>query len=130
VGWYAARVREYDVGREHCRAALTLFERHQDVDGQAQTLDSLGYIDHHSGRHHDAIRSCRHAIRLYQDLDNAYEAADTLARLGHPHLATGRRDQAETVWREALELYRRQARDEEAEEVERQLDALGEHEGS
>jgi tetratricopeptide (TPR) repeat protein/transcriptional regulator with XRE-family HTH domain len=130
VGWYAARVQEYDMGREHCRAALALFERHQDIDGQAQTLDSLGYIDHHSGRHHDAIRSYRLAIGLYQDLDNAYEAADTLTRLGHPHLATGRRDRAEAVWREALELYRRQGRDEEAEEVERQLDALGEHDSS
>jgi tetratricopeptide (TPR) repeat protein len=124
VGWYAARVQEYDVGREHCRAALAIFERHQDIDGQAQTLDSLGYIEHHSGRHHGAIRTYRRAISLYRDLDNAYEAADTLARLGHPHLATGRRDQAEAVWREASELYRRQGRDEEAEEVERLLDAL------
>jgi tetratricopeptide (TPR) repeat protein/DNA-binding XRE family transcriptional regulator len=130
VGWYAARVQEYDVGREHCRAALAIFERHQDIDGQAQTLDSLGYIDHHSGRHDDAIRSYRRAISLYQDLDNAYEAADTLARLGYPHLATGGRDQAEAVWREALELYRRQGRDEEAEEVERLLDTLEGHESS
>jgi hypothetical protein len=33
-------------------------------------------------------------------------------------------DQAEAAWREALELYRRQGRDEQAQEVERQLDTL------
>ncbi|WP_405965373.1 tetratricopeptide repeat protein [Streptomyces sp. NBC_00723] len=126
VGWYAARVGEYDTGREHCRAALALFEDHEDVDGQAQTLDSLGYIDHHSGRHHDAIRHYGRAISLYRDLDNAYETADTLDRLGHPHIALGHTDQALAVWREALELYRRQGRDQEAEQVQRQLDALGE----
>lgn len=126
MGWYAARVGEYDTGREHCRAALALFEDHEDVDGQAQTLDSLGYIDHHSGRHHDAIRHYGRAISLYRDLDNAYETADTLDRLGHPHIALGHTDQALAVWREALELYRRQGRDQEAEQVQRQLDALGE----
>ncbi|MCX5372667.1 tetratricopeptide repeat protein [Streptomyces sp. NBC_00103] len=60
---------EYDTAREHCQAALALFENQQDVDGQAQTLDSLGYIDHHSGRHHDAIRHHRQAISLYRDRD-------------------------------------------------------------
>ncbi|MCG7203588.1 ATP-binding protein [Streptomyces arenae] len=124
VGWYAARLGQYDTGREHCRAALALYLTHQDVNGQAQTLDSLGYIDHHSGRHHSAVEHYRQAIGLYRELDNTYEAADTLDRLGHPHAALGQHDRARAVWWEARDLYRRQGRDQEAEDVERLLDGL------
>ncbi|MCX5053973.1 MULTISPECIES: helix-turn-helix domain-containing protein [unclassified Streptomyces] len=131
VGWYAARLGDRDdTAREHCQAALTLYQHHHDVNGQAQTLDSLGYIDHHSGRHHDAIEHYRQAISLYRELDNTYETADTLGRLGHSHAALGHHEQTRAVWQEARELYRQQGRDEEAEQVERQLDeldGLGEH---
>lgn len=126
VGWFAARLGDHDTAREHCQAALTLYQHHKDVNGQAQTLDSLGYIDHHSGHHHDAVRHYRQAISLYRDLDNTYEAADTLDRLGHPYAALGHHDRAREVWREARDLYRQQGRDQEADQVERQLDGLGE----
>ena len=69
------------------------------MNGQAQTLDSLGYIDHHSGRHDDAIEHYRQAISLYRDLDNTYETADTLDRLGHSHAALGRHDHTRAAWR-------------------------------
>lgn len=125
VGWYAALLGDHDdTAREHCQAALALFQYHRDVAGQAQTLDSLGYIDHHSGRHHDAVQHYGQAISLYHDLDNSYETADTLDRLGHPHVALGDHDRAREVWREARDLYRQQGRDQEAEQVERQLDRL------
>ncbi|MFD5074438.1 ATP-binding protein [Streptomyces sp. NPDC058371] len=124
VGWYAARLGELDTAREHCRSALTLYQHHHDVNGEAQTLDSLGYIDHHSGRHHDALQRYRQAISLYRDLDNTYETADTLERLGHSHAALGHHDQACSAWREARDLYRQQDRDQEAEQVERELDCL------
>ncbi|WP_327721876.1 helix-turn-helix domain-containing protein [Streptomyces sp. NBC_00490] len=131
VGWYTALLGEApgsgkadDTARRHCQAALALYRQHQDVNGQAQTLDSLGYIDHHSGRHLDAVEHYRQALSLYRDLDNLYEAADTLERIGHPHAALGRHEQAREVWCEARDLYRRQGRDQEAEEVQRQLDRL------
>lgn len=129
AGWYAARLGDQDdTAREHCQAALALFQHHQDVNGQAQTLDSLGYIDHHSGHHHDAVQHYRRAISLYRDLDNTYETADTLDRLGHSHAALGHHDQALAVWREARDLYRQQGRDQEAEQMERQLDGRGDEE--
>jgi tetratricopeptide (TPR) repeat protein/DNA-binding XRE family transcriptional regulator len=129
VGWYAARLGEYDSAREHCQAALALYRLHQDVNGQAQTLDSLGYIDHHSGHHHDAVQHYREAMSLYRDLDNTYETTDTLERLGHAHAALGHHDQAVAVWQEARDLFRQQGRDEEADQVERQLDGLGAEDG-
>lgn len=127
VGWYAALLGDHDdTAREHCQAALALYEHHQDVNGQAQTRDSLGYIEHHSGHHHDAVQHYRRAISLYRDLDNTYEAADTLGRLGHTHAALGCHEQARAVWLEARQLYRHQGRDQEAEQVQRHLDGLGE----
>ncbi|MGW1271104.1 ATP-binding protein [Streptomyces sp. NPDC002491] len=124
VGWYAARLGEHDTAREHCQSALALYQRHQDVNGQAQTLDSLGYIDHHSGRHHDAVRHYLQAMSLYRDLDNTYETADTLERIGHAHAALGHDDRAQEVWQQARHLYRRQGRDQEADQVDLQLDQL------
>ncbi|MFJ4633709.1 ATP-binding protein [Streptomyces sp. NPDC088847] len=125
VGWYAALLGDHDgTAREHCQAALALYQHHQDLAGQAQTLDSLGYIDHHNGRHQDAIQHYLQAISLYHRLDNTYEAADTLDRLGHPYAALGDHEQARAVWQKAYDLYRQQGRDQEAEQVERQLDRL------
>ncbi|MGW7415049.1 helix-turn-helix domain-containing protein [Streptomyces sp. NPDC054863] len=124
VGWFAARLGDHATARENCRAALTLFQRHRDLGGQAQTLDSLGYIDHHSDHHQDAVQHYSQALSLYRDLGNTYETADTLDRLGHAHAAPGHHDQALAVWREARDLYRQQGRDDEAEQVQRQLDGL------
>lgn len=124
VGWYAARVGAYDQAREHCQASLTLRYRHHDPYGEANTLDSLGYIDHHTGHHHDAIDRYQQALALYRGIGHTYNVAEVLDGLGHPHAALGQHDQARTVWREALELYRQQGRDQPADRVLRQIEAL------
>ncbi|QUQ64764.1 AfsR/SARP family transcriptional regulator [Kutzneria sp. CA-103260] len=121
VGWHAARLGDYDTARAHCQAALAL---HHHPHGEAETLDSLGYIDHHTGHHHQAIHHYQRALTLLRGLGDTYNSADTLDRLGHPRAALGQHEQARTVWREALELYRQQGRDEDAERVQRQLDTL------
>ncbi|MEV4315306.1 tetratricopeptide repeat protein [Actinocrispum sp. NPDC049592] len=125
VGWYAARLGEYDAARGHCQAALTLHRHHHDPDGgEAYALDSLGFIDHRTGDHHQAIRHYQQALALFRNLGNIYDVADTLDRLGHPHVALGQYDQARVVWREALTLYREQGRNTDAERVQQQLDGL------
>lgn len=121
VGWYAARLGDYDTARDHCRQALTLHGRHHDPNGEADTLDSLGYIDHHTGHHHQAIDHYQQALTLYRTLGNTSQSADTLDRLGHPLVALHQHAQARAVWREALELYREQGCEADAERVQRQL---------
>ena len=123
VGWYAAQLGEYDTAREHCQAALVLQRRHH-PDGQAATLDSLGYIEHRSGHHDQAIQHYRQALERLRELGNTYQLADTLDGLGHPHIALGEHEQARTAWREAQQLYREQRRDKDADRVQRQLDDL------
>ncbi|MEV6644518.1 BTAD domain-containing putative transcriptional regulator [Amycolatopsis sp. NPDC051371] len=124
VGWYTARLGEYDRARDHCRAALTLHLQHDDTEGAAATLDSLGYIEHHSGHGRRAVDHYQRSLGLYRDLGHTYGAASTLDSLGHPLVRVGEHDGARAVWREALELFRQQGRDEDAGRVWRQLDAL------
>jgi uncharacterized protein HemY len=67
-----------------------LHRDHHDPDGEADTLDSLGYNDHRSGHH-------AQALTLYRAHGNTFRTANTLERLGHPHAALGQTEQARTV---------------------------------
>ncbi|RKT55835.1 AfsR/SARP family transcriptional regulator [Saccharothrix australiensis] len=126
AGWVAALLGDHGTAREHCRSALALNRDHRDdPEVEAHVLDTLGYVDHHTGRHAQAVDHYRQALTLYRPLGSTYYAADTLDRLGHPHLALGRRHEARAVWRQALELYRRQGREADADRVLRQLRDLG-----
>ncbi len=88
------------------------------------TLDSLGYIAHHTGHHRQAIGNYQRALTLLRTLGNTYRCANTLDALGHPHLALGEPDQARAVWQNALQLYRQQGRDQDAGRIQRQLHDL------
>jgi DNA-binding SARP family transcriptional activator len=125
VGWHLAWVGQFDAARTHCQEALAILRDHQDIAGQAATLDSLGYIDHHSGHHQEAIEYYRQALALVAELGDILRTADTLDSLGHPHAALGQHEQARLVWRQALELYEQQGREQAAERVKAQLDAIG-----
>ncbi|WP_415362369.1 BTAD domain-containing putative transcriptional regulator [Saccharothrix sp. BKS2] len=122
VGWYTARLGDCDTARDHFRTALALHRQHRNATGEANTLDSLGYIEHNTGNHHLAIHHYRQALVLRRALGNVYDAASTLEHLGHPYAALGRHDHARTAWRTALELYRQQGRNDDAEQLQGQLD--------
>ncbi len=131
AGWCSAVTGDYDTARTRCRAALELFRRHHDIDGEAATLDSLGYIDDHSGHHERAIRSYVRALTLQRELGDTHNLPDTLDNLGHSHAGLGDVEQARKAWREACELYLGQERDEAAQRVRRQIEALDHaHHGS
>ena len=130
TGWYLARLGEFDAARAHCLAALTIHRRHGERAGESATLDSLGYIAHHSGDHRNAVTYGREAVAVLASLGDFFHTADALDTLGHPHVALGEYDQAREVWRQALELYRQQGRDQAADRVQRQLDAIVDHLGN
>jgi tetratricopeptide (TPR) repeat protein len=124
MGWFAAHLGDYETARTHCWAALALCQS-DSPHSRANYLDSLGYIEHRTGHHELAIERYQQALGLFRSLDSSYDCADTLDYLGHPHAALGQHERARTVWRQALELYQSQDRNEDAERVQRQLDALG-----
>ena len=124
VGWLAAQLGDYDSARAHCQAALPLY-RHDDPNGRANVLDSLGYIEHHTGHHDRAIHYYEQSITLCRENGNLYQLANTLEALGRSHAGIGHSAQGRAAWQEALELYRHQGREQDAEGVQQQLDTLG-----
>ena len=124
MGWHLAQLGEFDTARVHCEAALAIQRRHRDPGEEATTLDSLGYIAHHSGRHRQAVEYFQEALAQFADVGHILHTAETFENLGHPHAALGEDEQARAVWRKALDLYRRQGREQAADRVQRQLGAL------
>ncbi|WP_328500001.1 tetratricopeptide repeat protein [Streptomyces sp. NBC_00457] len=130
VGWYSARLGDYDQARVHCAAALPLARRIRHEGVEADILDSLGYIAHHTGHHDEAVDHYRLAVSRYRAIGGDYWAADTLDRLGHSYHALGNPELARITWQEAAAMYRDQHRHQPAERVQRQLDALERTENS
>ncbi len=124
MGWHLAQLGEFDTARVHCEAALAIQRRHRDPGEEATTLDSLGYIAHHSGRHRRAIEYFQEALAQFAEVGHILHTAETFENLGHPHAALGEYEQARAIWRKAQELFRQQGRDQCADRVQRLLDAL------
>lgn len=128
VGWYTALLGQFETARSHCQAALTLFQDNPNPDkGAAATLESLGYIAHHTGHHQQAIEYYQQALTLLSTLGQRYQSAVVLDYLGHPLVVLGAYEQARVVWREALQLHREHGRDTDAARVQQQLDDLDNH---
>jgi DNA-binding SARP family transcriptional activator/Tfp pilus assembly protein PilF len=124
MGWHLAQLGEFDTARIHCEAALAIQRRHRDPGEEATTLDSLGYIAHHSGRHREAIEYFHEALTQFAEVGHILHTAETYENLGHPHAALGEHDQARAIWHKALDLFRQQGRDQCVDRVERLLEAL------
>ncbi|MGI5158923.1 tetratricopeptide repeat protein [Microbispora sp. CA-102843] len=124
VGWLAARLGRYAVGRSACEAALSLYRQLENRTGEAAVLDSLGYISYHSGNHDQAVDFYEQSLALRRALRHVYNVASTLEGLGNPYLALGRREDARLVWQEAFNLYQEQGRDSDATKLQQLLEAI------
>jgi tetratricopeptide (TPR) repeat protein len=123
VGWYLALLGRYEQARVHCAAALTLLRPHT-KDGEAATLDSLGYIDTRTGHYAQAVTQFQLALVLRRTRGDSYQVANTLEHLGEAQAALGQHDDARQSWQEALELHQEQHRDADATRIQRQLAGL------
>jgi DNA-binding SARP family transcriptional activator len=110
VGYVLALLGRFDEAREHCLAALDL----QEV---GQILDSLGYIDEHSGRLTDAVGWYRRAVTVFGDDGDMYNVASTLIQLGRAYVASHASADARAAWQQALQLCRAQNRATEADRL-------------
>ncbi|GHI10221.1 hypothetical protein AQI88_39500 [Streptomyces cellostaticus] len=84
--------------------ALALVEEIGDLNGQARTWRSLGYIHHHLGRYGHAIDCYRQAVDLVRKTDDRYHEATSLADLGDTHHAAAHPDAAHHAWTQALAI--------------------------
>ncbi|MEV0935762.1 tetratricopeptide repeat protein [Streptomyces phaeochromogenes] len=86
----------------HCRQSLALAQETGDLNGQAHTWDSLGYIHHRLGGNAEAVDCYRQAIELFRRTGDLHSEAAGLVCLGDIHRATGRHDAAHSAWSRAL----------------------------
>jgi DNA-binding SARP family transcriptional activator/Flp pilus assembly protein TadD len=114
---YSARLGRYEQARAHGESSLALFRRHQERDGEADALGTLGRLAHLSGQHDLALSRFEQALGLLRDISHTYGEAETLDWLGRVHAALGERDQARRCWGEALSQYLAQHRVQEAQRV-------------
>jgi tetratricopeptide (TPR) repeat protein len=121
VGWYHACLSNYAEARTACLAALELHREHRYLDGQGATLDSLGYIAHHTHHHTQAVSYYRQALAVMRERGNAYHEADILDHIAEAYLALHQYDRARDTWKQALTLYQRQQRLTDAQNVMRRL---------
>jgi DNA-binding SARP family transcriptional activator/tetratricopeptide (TPR) repeat protein len=121
VGWYAAQIGDFAMGRGHCETALAILRDHPDAQAEADTLDSMGFICHRSGEHEQALDFYRRAVRLWREVGAGALEAEVLERIGDTHADLGDQERARAAWRQALDHYRAQNRLTDAARVERLL---------
>jgi tetratricopeptide (TPR) repeat protein len=124
MGWHQARLGDYVEARASCEQALELFRQRSNRQGQAVTLDTLGYIAHHREEYDEALKYFHESLELCRDLGATYYEADTLEHLGQSLAALRRRAEARLVWQQALHLNRTQERTADADRIEQQLAEL------
>jgi tetratricopeptide (TPR) repeat protein len=117
IGWYHARLGNYAEARTACLAALELHREHRYLDGQGATLDSLGYIAHHTHDHVQAVGYYRQALAVMRERGNAYDEADILDHIAKAYLALHQFNLARDTWKQALALYQCQQRLTDAQSV-------------
>ncbi|MEV6850537.1 BTAD domain-containing putative transcriptional regulator [Actinoplanes sp. NPDC051411] len=103
VGWYAALLGLLPEALARCRDALAAFAARGDQRGEAESRDSLGYIQLRLGEPAAAVRHFEAAIALYRELGDRHGEGETLARLGDAHAAAGSPSLATGAWQRAAD---------------------------
>ena len=124
MGWHQARLGNFVEAHASCEQALELFRGKSNRQGQAVTLDTLGYIAHYRGEYEEALEYFRESLELCRNLGATYYEADTLEHLGQSMAALNRRAEARLIWQQALRLNRVQERITDANRIEQHLAAL------
>ena len=73
-------------------------------EGEASTLDSLGYAHQQLGNYAESVTWYQRALDLYGEIGHHCGYAETLGRLGDAHQAAGDQGKARAAWEEAVAL--------------------------
>ncbi|WP_211764671.1 AfsR/SARP family transcriptional regulator [Kutzneria sp. CA-103260] len=123
VGYYQARLGQYEQARQSCEQAVEL-ARDLNPEVVYGLYDSLGFIAYSLGDDEAAQGYFLHALTLIRQMGNIYEEPNIQVHLGLISQRMGNRDAARLTWLEARQSYAAQARRNDVERVQRLLDAL------
>ena len=90
----------------HARQALKSYTAADDRPGQAQALNSVGWLSAVVGDHQQALSHCEQSLDLFRDLGFAEGEASALDSLGYAHQQVGQHAEATVCYRQAIELHR------------------------
>jgi tetratricopeptide (TPR) repeat protein len=89
-----------------CERALQPLREAGDCDSEAGTWDSIGFAQHHLGRHNQARESYRRALALARHAGNAFLQAEILTHLADTEQITGRHSAARHARQQALAIFK------------------------
>jgi tetratricopeptide (TPR) repeat protein len=105
LAWYQVQHGDLPQAIESCHRALRLLEDLDDVNGQANTWDTIGCAYHELGRYAEALASFQRALSLGREVGiDRYTEADFLRRLGDSHRAAGDLVEADRAWQDAAAI--------------------------
>jgi tetratricopeptide (TPR) repeat protein len=93
-------------GLDHAQHSLDLFEAAGNQAGQADALNSVGWLHALLGHHQQALTYCQRALTLHEDLGYRGGQATTWDSLGYAHHHLGHHTEAVTCYRNAIDMYR------------------------
>lgn len=112
------RLGDYDRALGYAREALDLYHSAGHLQGQANCLNSIGWLYARFDHPDLALAHCRQALQLFRQLDDPNGQANTLDTMGWAHHRLGHHQEAVTCFENALDLFRRSgARLQEAESL-------------
>jgi Flp pilus assembly protein TadD len=98
-----------------------LHRRHHNHHGEANTLDTLGYIARQTGRFSDAACHYNEALDLFRTQGDEYAEADATNCLGDVLASQDKQLDARKLWLHAINLYVAQHRVTDADRAEQKL---------
>jgi tetratricopeptide (TPR) repeat protein len=96
----------YADGLSHAQQALELFTAAGDRQGQAISLNGVGWFHAHLGNHRQALSYCGQALRLHTERGgSAHVEAGIWDSLGYAHHHLGDHGESAACYQRALDLY-------------------------
>ncbi|MGW4062111.1 ATP-binding protein [Amycolatopsis sp. NPDC004747] len=124
MGLCRSEIGEREQARADCETALALHRNHEDLAGEAYTVEILGHIAHLDGADSQAVQHFLRAGALHRELGNTFVRVNVLHGLGRSYAALGDIGKAKTAWQEALEISQAQQRIQWIDTIRRHLDGL------
>ena len=94
VGWFRARLGDYQQALDVCREALAQSQELGSVYPEAAAWDNLGYAEHHLGNLSEAAACYQRSLALFRETGDRYCQAVILDHLGDNSRAAGELNEA------------------------------------
>jgi CHAT domain-containing protein/Tfp pilus assembly protein PilF len=100
------RRQNYAKARKLYNQALVIFQNIRDREGEALTLNNLGFVQTHLGEHPQALKSLEQALAIFKELGDRDNEGDTLDTIGTVYKNQYQYEQALKAYQQALTIQR------------------------